>query len=218
MPFKTVKATIVSTTALLMHNGQLSDPLNEIAIEMKKLNDSKRGKKTEADHVRLAELEFTGGLWLDTQYGGKKGEPVVPADAIEAMLQRAGSVVKQRGGKRDFATGVRVIADYFPLLYKGPRTAEGLWGDGFRGDKPSPFIFRKSVTNQNARIIRTRPRFDAWKLELEFEFDDHTVQANVVKEALERAGDVVGIGDWRPSSKTPGKYGRFTVEEFKVLK
>lgn len=213
MAWKTVKAKIVGVSDLIMHNGQLSDPLNYYSIEMRKITDSKRGanKKTEADHVRLAQLEFMGGLWLDD-----KGEPAIPSDAIEAMLQKAGASVQRVGGKRNFATGIRVLSDFFPLKYSGPRQPEKLWGEGFIGDKKSPFVFRKAVKNMNARVQRTRPRFADWSIDLEFQFDDETVQKSQIKDALDKAGDVVGIGDWRPSSPTPGKFGRFRVESMKI--
>jgi len=63
---------------LLLHNGELANPLNPIVKEMKKISGKR--SKTEADYEELARLEFQGGLYM-----GQDG-PVIPATCIEAML------------------------------------------------------------------------------------------------------------------------------------
>ena len=64
------------------------------------------------------------------------------------------------------------------------------------------------------RIVTYRPKFDKWELEFRLIIDDE-VPIEVVKEALERAGRYVGIGDWRPATK--GMYGKFMVTKFDVV-
>lgn len=77
--YKEEKFKVEGIAPLLMHNGQLADPLCRWTQEMKVIT-SKR-KKTEDDFERLAQLEWMGGLYLDD-----KGAPAIPGELIEAML------------------------------------------------------------------------------------------------------------------------------------
>ena len=38
---------------------------------------------------------------------------------------------------------------------------------------------------------------------------DDQITLAVLADVLKMAGDYKGLGDWRPSSKTPGPFGRF---------
>lgn len=201
MAWKTLKATLVGIgSGMIHHNGALADELNPIVVEMKKIN-AKKQNKTDADRVRLAQLEFMGGLWLD-----EKDEPCVPAAAVEKMLRDAAS--RDRKG-RTIDAGIRVSVDSFPLKYKGPRSAEKLWGSGH---EKNPFVFRVGAAVNKARIIRTRPIFREWSMDIEIEFDPHAINEKDLRVYVERAGDVIGLGDWRPGSPKGGKHGRFEVK------
>jgi hypothetical protein len=74
-------------------------------------------------------------------------------------------------------------------------------------------IDARSVVVQRARIMRYRPRFDAWELEFTIRLLDEQLPISVIKEILDQAGLYVGIGDYRP--QRGGKFGKFTVTEFK---
>ena len=76
------ESTIWKACDRLMHNGQLSDPLNEWTKAKKKITDKK--KKTDADHEEVSRLEWMGGLYLFN------GAPCIPREAIKATLLRAG--------------------------------------------------------------------------------------------------------------------------------
>jgi len=88
--YKTLRFRITGASPLLMHNGLLADPLNPHAKALAQI--SARRRKTEADHVRLAELEFLGSLYLSG------GMPCLPAEMIEAALVRAAA--QERRGPR----------------------------------------------------------------------------------------------------------------------
>ncbi len=68
------------------------------------------------------------------------------------------------------------------------------------------------IPSTRGRVVRYRPMLEDWSLVFELEVLDDTIPVDVVKMALDDAGRVVGIGDWRP------RYGRFVVEEFKEVK
>jgi hypothetical protein len=187
--YQKLKFRVRGVCPLLMHNGQLSDPLNKWSKEMKKIS-GKRGK-TDDDFAELARIEFLGGL-----YTNKAGEPVLPGELIEATIV-AGAKKKKKGPA---AKAGIIVEGNAPLIYNGPKTAEGLSKDeSFRNATP--------VKVQQNRIVRTRPQFD----ELECEFTVHYLPDQVdpsdVRDWVEIAGRVCGFGDWRP------RFGRFEVLE-----
>ncbi len=57
--------------------------------------------------------------------------------------------------------------------------------------------------------MRTRPMFSEWTLEYEAELDALLLNFEDVVVIAETAGLLVGLGDWRPGSKTPGSWGMF---------
>lgn len=132
-----------------------------------------------------------GGLYLDKKLG-----VVLPAEVIEAVLN---------GGARKFKEGMvaksgMYVANHAKLIFPGPQEPKKMWKDG-------RFTFQKMVKVQRNRILRTRPKFDEWSAIVEISYEDTTVEDldQIVKWFVE-AGQVVGIGDWRP------RYGRFGVK------
>lgn len=184
-----MKFRLKSEAPLLMHNGQLADPFNYFAKEMKKIS-GKRGK-TEADYEALSHLEFLGGLYLN-----KAEEPVIPGQCVEAMLKNAAKA--QKMGKV-FDSAVFCEGD-FPLKYKGPKAPEKLWAD-------SNFRLVCGVVIAGRRIMRTRPIFDKWELDVEVSYIPEMLNEDQLVQAMDRAGMVVGLGDHRP------RYGRFTAKK-----
>ena len=116
---KQTTVTIEGIAPLIMHNGQLADPLNEHTQALARLT-SKR-KKTLDDHREIGRVEWMGGLYLD-----EDGAPCLPGEVIEAAL--VSGAKKFKLGK-DAKSGLMVAGDV-PLKYKGPRDAEGLWNHG----------------------------------------------------------------------------------------
>ena len=179
--------TIRGAAPLLMHNGQLANPLNHFTQAMKKIT-ANRGK-TEADLEELAHLEWSGGLYLHHQ------EPCLPGELIEGTL--VGAAKKRRRGKQ--VTAGVWCEDNFPLQYEGPRAPEEIWED-------PRFRLTTGVRVKQSRVMRTRPRFEKWAADITLIFNDELVNQSEVLELLRIAGEQVGIGDWRP------KFGRFVVE------
>lgn len=70
-------------------------------------------------------------------------------------------------------------------------------------------LFCKRAKIGAAKHVRVRPRFDRWKVLGELEVSSPDLPLERLKEIFDGAGHA-GLGDWRPSSKTPGPYGMFT--------
>lgn len=185
------KVSIIGLTPLLMHNGQLSDPLNEHAKALKKLS-SKRNKSDD-DHAEMSRVEWMGGLYYEPQMG-----PFIPSEMIEAMI-KAGAKLSKAGKLAEAC--VVCSEERYPLKYKGPRDVAALLKD-------QRFHDRRSIRVQQNRVVRTRPRFNDWGCEFTLSLTPGRLNPEQVKTALDDAGLYVGLGDYRP------KFGRFRVESF----
>lgn len=187
--------TIAGITPLLMHNGQLADPLNEHTKGLKKLS-AKRNKSDE-DHAELGRVEWLGGLYFNPELG-----PYVPSEMIEATLKSGAKLSKT--GKLAEACVV-CLEERYALAYKGPRELAALLAD-------RRFHDRRTIRVQNSRVVRTRPRFNDWGVTFTLALTPGRLNPEQVKAALDDAGLYVGMGDYRP------KFGRFRVTKFEAAK
>lgn len=186
--YKTLKFHAQGVAPLLMHNSRLSNPRDEFARAMKAIT-AKGKNKTDADLEELSRLEFMGGLYVND-----KGVPCVPGECIEGMICEGAR--KTRKGK-DAKAGI--ISDgLWALTYDGPKDAEALWEAG-------KFVDVRGAGVAKSRIMRTRPRFDSWKLKFEVSYNPEVVNARELEEWVAKAGEIVGLLDYRP------RYGRFML-------
>lgn len=185
--WKQAQYKLTSSAPLIMHNGQLANPLNKWAKLMKQIT-SKRNK-TDADHEELARLEFLGGLYLD------EGGPVIPAQCIEGTLVNAAK--KRREGVT--AKSGMFCDSHARLEYAGPRSADELWSN-------EEFRIVSPVKVGTAKVMRTRPIFRNWSTVITVTYDDEQINLSGVDEWVKIGGSIVGLLDWRP------KYGRYEAE------
>jgi hypothetical protein len=177
---------------LLMHNGQLADPLNEHTKALREITGKR--KKSDEDHIKLAELEFQGGLYFDDQLG-----PYIPGHVIDATIKN-GAKKKKLGTIFESCVTTSDPVGY-ALQYKGPRTREALWKD-------PRFRDRRGCGVQTSRVIRTRPKFTDWSLEFDVQVFPCELNPSDIQQAIIDAGIYVGVGDFRP------RFGLFTLVEF----
>lgn len=186
-----VRLTGRGTRPLLMHNVRLASPLNAYAKQLKALN-AKRNK-TDEDRLAIARVEFEGSLYFDEQVG-----PYVPGPNLLASLVEGGRLTKS--GKK-VERGVNVDDLVMPLIYRGPRDVESLWGGG-----ESEFVDLRTVVVQRNKVDRCRPIFREWAFEAEILLDPAVIDLDEFREVASNAGAMAGIGDYRRM------YGRFSVE------
>ena len=185
---QTAKHHLIGEAPLLMHNGQLSDPLNPWTKAKKKITDKRR--KTEADHEEVGRLEWMGGLYLFN------GAPCIPREAIKATLLNAGKTLK-KGPKVKPGLVCEVHA---PLQYDGPADPKALWEDG-------RFTYRVTKSQRGQRVVRTRPIFFPWEADVLLAFNDEILNPEEVDELVVIGGSQVGFLDERP------EYGRYSVRK-----
>lgn len=183
---KTIHVEWKGITPLIMHSCRGVNPLDSLTMELKAIT-SKR-KKTEEDLRKISDLEWELSLYWDDDIG-----LYMPAENIEATV-RAGAKANKKG--KDIEKAFNVIDMLNPVDISEKLTKEQMCEDyRFRDVRPM-------VVNQ-ARIIRTRARFNMWKLSFDAMYNEEILDFDTIANAIEYAGQFVGLCDSRP------KYGKF---------
>ena len=185
---KTLHITFKGVTPLIMHSCQCVNPLNPIAKEMKKYT-SKR-KKTDEDYGILSRLEWEAGAYWDDKIG-----LYIPSENVEATIINGGKAYKNGTNIQKYCNVTDLM---IPLDYGEKLTKEQLMNDNRYYDV-------RPMTVQRAKVNRTRPRFNKWKIEFNMVYDEKRIDIDAIRNALEYAGAYVGLCDSRP------KYGQFSV-------
>jgi hypothetical protein len=187
MAVETITLRLVGVGPMLMHSSRLADPLDPQAKALGKVTSKRH--KTDADHHRIAELEWVGSLWLH------EGRPCLPPAAIKGALVNGAMTVRK--GK---ATRAAFVAEGPAMLeYDGPKAVEELRDD-------PRFRHREMVRVGDALVARTRPCFDGWSAIVRGSFITTIINREDLVSYFRLAGPY-GIGDRRPD------FGRFLIEE-----
>jgi|694.fasta_scaffold71624_6 hypothetical protein len=186
--YKKIEVEIRGLTPTIMHNGQLADPLNEWVKQMKDI--TKKGtKKTDADIIELARLEWMGSLYVND-----KGRLCWPAENLEALI-RSGAKATKSG--KDVQAGVLVDDNAELIFPDAKKSVEELWGN-------ASYRYTVGVKVGQSRVMRTRPIFRDWSLEFTVSYNPSVVKSESDLLAwIDQAGATIGLSDFRP------KFGRF---------
>lgn len=185
---KNLKVTWKGTTPLIMHSCQCVNPLHPISKELKKYTSKK--KKTEEDLIKISDLEWEAGAYWKDGLG-----LYIPAENVEATLIN-GAKANRKGS--DIEKYCDVTDLYIPFDYGENLTKEELIANYEYRDT-------RVMTVMRNKIMRTRPRFDQWKIVFNLRFDEQKIDIETIVNAMEYAGQYVGLCDSRP------KYGKFVA-------
>ena len=192
--------TIKGISPLIMHNGAAGlDTRSPANIEKSAIAKKRGSNRTEADDLRLRELECQTALWLNDS-----GAPTVPEAAVRAVIETGARKLKQGPQVREGLIVEQVTA--FDYDKKLGRTVNEL-------GKSTQFTV--GVVVQRARILRTRAKFDTWGVTFTVEVDDELVDKEQLASWLDIAGRRIGLGDWRPEKS--GHYGRFEALSIEAI-
>ena len=192
----TVKCTIRGLTPLLVN--RFSDEAAQ---------DATAGtRKTHRTKARLSPRDDAQGRLYQT--GAKRQrDQVIPSENLLACLVEAGRFLKV--GKRQLSTQKASLVAAW-VTFEDPHTRivhKAPWSVDSRPVR---------IPATGGRILRHRPRFDDWKLS--FAIQLHPILdlggADVARELVDIAGAVVGLCDFRPSTRGP--FGRFRVDRWVV--
>ena len=184
-------AVSIQVEKLLMHNGQLSDPMNPYAKAMKAIS-SKR-QKTDADLEQLANIEFEAGLYLD-----RNRNVIIPGRVFESVLVEGARRSKE--GKLALAGSI-VENDAIITYDGGPLSVDDLI-------KSPDHRLTVSAKIGTSRVMRTRPMFHNVKADFEISLAGEAANGDQLRRWIVDAMNMVGLCDWRP------RYGRGRLVSF----
>ncbi len=189
---------IVGDSPIIMHSAAGLDTASDISREINEITKKKGTNRTEADELRLKELECRRSLWLED------GKPTVPHSAIRSCIETGAKKLRQGPQVRE---GLIVYETTFVFDIER-------YGDSIE-EWSKKCQFTVPVVQQRNRILRTRAKFDQpWSVKAVVYGDDELVDSTKLSTWLDIAGQRIGLGDWRPEKS--GAYGRFSVKSVMV--
>ncbi len=216
------RVRLIGASALLMHRDNIA-----WADELKRwLSVPENKSRSIPGDDRSPAFTWLGSLYHDERVVS------VPADNLAACFKEGGTDVPVPGSKhgktfkKQTQSGMVVVEDSPTLLVKDsaidvrPLLAlkrEEDFGRHVEAAAAAGFMLMvKRARVQQSKHIRVRPRFDNWSTEFTLDVWDEQITLDALKDILRFAGEYKGLGDWRPSSRTPGPFGRFRAEIVKV--
>lgn len=209
------EVTFRGISPLIMHWDNI-----EHSDELKKWRSDPANKKISV----AGDDRSPAHTWLGSVYHDGV-RVVMPRDNIQRMCMEAGAAVPVPGGrggktfKAQSQSGMEPVEDFWTLTVRGreiPWSALaalvevrefGLHKAAARDLGFELFVKRAKIGQ--AKHVRVRPRFLEWKLSGHIRVFDEQITETVLRQILQIGGIYKGLGDWRPSSKTPGPFGRF---------
>ncbi len=188
MALEKYKAKLVGVAPIMFHNERLANPTDAGTRELKSLTGGRQ--KTDEQLEKIKHLEWRLGFYED------EGRVVVTSDMVLACILQ-GARREKRG--KDISAGVLAEEAFFPLSYDGPKKIEALYAD-------PKFVDYRSVVIGGRRVMRARPIFKSWQLDISLLFDSEIINRDTLHKAVEVAGERIGMAERRP------RYGRFLVE------
>lgn len=214
------QVTITGETPLLMHADNIDWADRMEAWK----NDKDNRKLSKAGDDRSPAFRWIGALYHDPE-----AEVVaLPVENIMRALMEGAAMVLVPGGKggktfrAQSQSGIIPRALHWPLV-AGGKTIKTAPIFELMEEKDFAFhaefaaslgfeLFVKRAKVGQSKHIRVRPLFRAWRVVGELAVTDEQITEGVLADILEMAGKYKGLGDWRPSSKTPGTFGMFKAE------
>ncbi len=186
---KTVEVTIKGITPLLQH--RFTEKSEQPGVTRPVL-DQPRDPRAEAE-----------------QYAYRNGSSYYfPGAAIARLLREAGGSHKLKGNRKSIKyivpAAVIVSSDAITILKNDCKSKVTKFEVDSR-----PVV----IPATKGRIMRHRPRWDAWAAKFILEIDPEVLTVELIHQLLTEGGTRIGIGDYRP--ERGGPFGRFRVTSWK---
>lgn len=191
---------IVGDNPIIMHSAAGLDTTSDISRAINEIAKKKGTNRTEADELRLRELECQRSLWLD-----EAGQPNIPKPALRSCIETGARKLKQGPQVRE---GMIVQQTEF-------RFDRDRYGNSIEEWRRKCQFTVPVVVGRN-RVLRTRAKFDMpWTVSATIYGDEEMLDRTKLETWLDIAGQRIGLGDWRPEKS--GEYGRFSVKSVEVV-
>lgn len=206
--------TLIGVSPLLVHGDNVL-----LADELK----SWRGDPANKSVSVAGDDRSPSWTWHTYLYSDGKNICMI-SDAVMVSLRFAGSKMtmkKQESFKSATQSGILIHQEHLPII--GAKGTVALADVAKTRDKPFEYHvtaaekmgftldIRRAVVG-TSKHVRVRPRFDEWKLNGTLEVTEQAITKTILDQLFDVAGARSGIGDWRPSAKKSGTYGRFRAE------
>lgn len=211
-----IKATVDGQApGMLFCNPRACNPMDEQAKILAGFRLQHKANRTEENLVPYLEAQWTCAMYWQEGVGC-----YIPRNMIQAsLIQAAKKEPLKRGNYKEVAASSITTLGLSPL---GIATSSGKAVDHkSKSDldalRQNPEFFFVTPANINGSLVPiARPLFPKWAAVLQFEiFDPAAISPTLMKKFVENMGRQ-GFGDWRPSSKTPGEYGTFSIRKFET--
>lgn len=215
---RTYRVTLTGTSPLLMHKDDI-DWADKMDIWKLKASQTKGMSKAGDD--RTPAWRWIGCVYSD------ESVLAIPADNLSRCFMEAGAAflvpgAKNKTFKEQTQSGMVPGEMGWPLLVAGKPIEVGAINDLMKNEnftehreavvKMGFSLFVKRAKVGQSKHIRVRPRFNRWSASGTILVWDPQITEGVLRDILQFAGSRKGLCDWRPSSKTPGQFGRFTAD------
>ena len=204
--------TLYGLTPLLLHADSVS-----AAEEVREWRLSPENRAAPAGDDRYPPWTWQSYVYSDGQH------LALPQMNILAGLRVAGAQVRLQGRKslRQLSQSAIVPdSDYAQLFIDGKKIPISLL-EGFKHESFADQV-RKArelgieLMAVRARVgqakhVRVRPCIYKWQVQGTVTVYSRELTRDRMQQLFDLAGDA-GLGDWRPSCRTPGPYGRFRAE------
>lgn len=212
---KTYEITLTGATDLILHRDNI-----EFGAKTKAWQKDPGNKKISA----AGDDRTPSWTWLSCLYVAN-GLLVMDADNIMAMLRDGGKKTPAPTGKGSMKaqtqSGIICNEIGWPLMVAGKTIQSKPLLDlvsepefeahEAAAEKRGFTLFVKRARVGTSKHVRVRPRFEGWSCTGTVVVVDPTITTAMLQTILTFAGSFCGLGDWRPSSPTPGPFGRFTA-------
>lgn len=215
---RTYKITITGLSDIIMHCDNI-----EWSEKMRKWREDPNNKKLSvAGDDRSPAHTWLGGLYHDNV------NITIPSDNLMRCFMEGGTQVLVPGGKSgktfkaQTQSGMLVVEEHWPLLVNGKSInvkpilelekvkdfdahVSTVQDAGFA-------LFIKRAKIGQSKHVRVRPRFERWSAIGTLQVWDDQLTLPALRDITKMSGAYKGLGDWRPSGRTPGPFGRFKAE------
>lgn len=211
------RVELIGKNDLLMHKDNI-----DWAERVRKWQTDPRnkGKSVPGDD------RYPGWVWIGCLYH-HGGLVVIDSDNIMSMLRDGGKKIKVGKTKASLKavtqSGIICNEIGWPLMLGPERKTinarellEMVEVDAFDDHADAAAeagfeLFVKRARIGQKKHVRVRPRFADWRAAGTLTVTDESLTKDVLQQILDMAGNLCGIGDWRPGAPTPGQFGTFTV-------
>lgn len=220
--------TLTGTNPLLMHKDNMG--FQEVVAAWR-LNPANKGLSVAGDD-RSPACTWLGSVYSQWSGGAPTKDAAIcmDADNIKTVFREGGKLLRKgaRGNfQKDTQSGIYMPSQYW-RLYGGngeeinfdqmyDRLVDVVdFNTHLKAAEDAGFeLLVKRARIGKAKHVRVRPMFRTWTITGEFiviDEDQSGLTEPVLRMLVATAGAKIGLGDWRPSSATPGSFGTFIPE------